>query len=152
VAEEDSPACRTHRELSKPGSTGSNLVYLSTVFLANSAKISTDDRTLSYSMDLRVRVPDYQVEKRFWRDQHYEGSYLFRDALIVVLEPPLQAGGEWEVRVGWESKNVGEAKRKITGEALAKGQLRVEEELPSANTKPGIKGKVVLIASGWNHA
>lgn len=152
ISEEDSPACRTHQELTQPGLSGSNLIYLSSVFLAHRARATSkpDDRTLSYSMDLRVRVPDYQVEQRFWPDQHYEGSYLFRDSLIVVLEPPAAAGGAWQVNVGWESRSVGEAPKAITGEALAQGQLRVEVPFAGARSKPGIRGQVLLIASAWN--
>lgn len=152
VAEEDSPACRTHQQLAQPGASRSNLIYLSSVFLAHRARATSkpDDRTLSYSMDLRVRVPDYQVDQRFWPDQHYEGSYLFRDSLIVVIEPPAAADGDWQVKVGWESKSVGEAPTAISGEALAQNQLRVEVPFAGAKTKPGIKGKVLLIASAWN--
>jgi hypothetical protein len=153
VAEEDSPACRTHKQLGG-ANAGARLVYLSTVFLANRARISKnpDDRTLSYSMDLRVRVPDYEKNNAFWPNQHYEGSYLFRDALIVTLEPPLADGGEWTVKYGWESCQVGLATETVTKDhkALLGGALRLEIDFGKADDKPGIAGKVVLVASAWN--
>jgi len=154
VAEEDSPACRTHKQLTAEGDTGSRHVYLSTVFLANRAKVSKnpDDRTLSYSMDVRVRVPDYEKDNAFWPNQHYEGSYLFRDSLIVTLTPPLVAGGDWSVQYGWESNQVGLATQALGYQTLQGNKLRLEVDLPAAPTKPGIAGKVVLIASAWNQA
>jgi hypothetical protein len=130
-------------------------VYLSTVFLAHRARAISKpgDRTLAYSMDLRVRVPDYQVERRFWPDQHYEGSYLFRDSLTLSIAPPAAPGGAWEARYDWESRTVGEAHTRvtgITGQALAENRLRVALPLPGQPRKPGIQGQVVLIASAWN--
>lgn len=152
IAEEDSPACRTHKQLTTQGAAGAKNVYLSTVFLANRARISNnpDDRTLSYSMDVRVRVPDYEKNNTFWPNHHYEGSYLFRDSLIVTMDPPQTAGDEWSVKYGWESNRVGVATRTLKPAALIGNKLRLEVDLPSTSSKPGIAGKVVLIASAWN--
>ena len=152
VAEEDSPACRTHKQLTTQGAAGAGLVYLSTVFLANRAKVSNnpDDRTLSYSMDVGVRVPDYEKNRAFWPNQHYEGSYLFRDSLIVTLTPAAVPGGAWQVDYGWESQSVGVASQSLPYTAIQGGKLRLEVDLPAPPTKPGITGKVVLIASAWN--
>ena len=150
ISEEDSPACRTHKQLMTQGAAGARNVYLSTVFLANSAKVSTADRTLSYAMDVRVRVPDYEKKKAFWPNEHYEGSYLFRDSLIVTLTPAEEAGGAWKVEYGWQSQSVGVASQSLPYTALQGGKLRLEVDLPAPDTKPGIAGKVVLIASAWN--
>ena len=152
IAEEDSPACRTHKQLTTQGAAGAKNVYLSTVFLANRARISNnpDDRTLSYSMDVRVRVPDYEKNNAFWPNHHYEGSYLFRDSLVVTMDPPQNPGDDWSVKYGWESNQVGVATRKLAYTALAGNKLRFEVPLPAKAAKPGISGKVVLIASAWN--
>ncbi|HEX2011186.1 MAG TPA: hypothetical protein VJN44_09645 [Roseateles sp.] len=150
TAEEDSPACRTHQQLTRQQGTGGNMVYLSSVFLANRAKISTQDRTLAYAMDLSVRVPDYQVDKRFWPDQHFEGSHLFRDSLLISLEPPINEGGDWQVKYNWESERVGVATRALSYETVKGGALQIEVSLPAGQSKPGVSGKVLLIVSAWN--
>ncbi|MCB2020287.1 MAG: hypothetical protein M9915_05935 [Rhizobacter sp.] len=152
VAEEDSPACRTHKQLTTQGAAGARNVYLSTVFLANRARISNnpDDRTLSYAMDVRVRVPDYEKNNAFWPNHHYEGSYLFRDSLIITMDPPQAAGADWSVKYGWDSNRVGSATRKLAYTALEGNKMRLEVPLPASASKPGIAGKVVLIASAWN--
>ena len=150
ISEEDSPACRSHKQLTTQGAAGARNVYLSTVFLANSAKVSTTDRTLSYAMDVAVRVPDYEKKNTFWANQHYEGSYLFRDSLIVTLTPPEKPGEAWRVDHGWQSQSVGLASQTLTDTALETDKLRLEVALPASSKKPGIAGKVVLIASAWN--
>ncbi|MDM4768210.1 hypothetical protein [Pelomonas sp. SE-A7] len=149
TSEEDSPACRSHQELLRKDSAG-NLVYLSTVFLSNRSKVSNADRTLAYAMDVAVRVPDYLIEKRFWPDQHFEGSHLFRDSLQISLEPPAAAGGEWGVKHGWESQQVGQATRKLSYTQVKGGGIRIEVPLPKSQRKPGLDGRIVLMVSAWN--
>jgi hypothetical protein len=149
VSEEDSPACRTHAQLTDPAQPGARMVYLSTVFLANRAKVSQNDRTLAYQMDLRVRVPDYEVERRFWPDSHYEGSYLFNDALRVVLEPPAAEGGAWQVSTQWQSSAEAPLVQQISGDDIAKGKVGVNTPFASPRMAPGLRGQVLLMASAW---
>ena len=157
TVEEDSPACRTHKQLTAPGASGSNMVYLSTVFLANRAKVSTDksDRTLSYAMDLGVRVPDYEVERKFWPNQHYEGSYLFRDQLTLVMTPPAPDQAQWKLDYGWLSQGTTSAVNvsksvEMTHAQIVGSKLKVEVPFASTATAPGMRGQVVLVASAWN--
>ena len=146
VAEEDSSACRTHQQLTDPTQVAARSIYMSTVFLANSAKVSNADRSLSYAMDLGIRVPDYMVNKSFWPMQHYEGAYLFRDGLILSMTPPLKDGDAWYVEYGWQSEAVGRTMRNISYKDLGNGKFEIV--IPFANSvAPGISGKVLLIAS-----
>ena len=92
VAEEDSVACRDHSVLKKATIAAPEKIYLSTVFLANRYKVNPKQRTLSYSMTIAVRVPDYEVEKKFWPDRHYEGGYLYRDTVVIELKVPTKTG------------------------------------------------------------
>ena len=87
VAEEDSPACRTHKQLTTQGAAGARNVYLSTVFLANRAKVSNnpDDAPCPMRWTCACACPTTRWNKAFWPNRHYEGSYLFRDSLIVTL-------------------------------------------------------------------
>ena len=66
------------------------------------------------------------------------------------MEPPQAAGDEWAVKYGWESNRVGVATRTLKPAALIGNKLRLEVDLPATTSKPGIAGKVVLIASAWN--
>lgn len=149
LAEEDSPACRTHAQLTDPANTAPRLIYLSTVFLANRSRVNQDDPSLAYSMDLGVRVPDYEVKGRFWAGGHFEGAYLFRDGLVVKMVPPPTPGGAWQVDYGWQSQSVGTATKDLAYRELGQGKL--ELRIPFSNDgAPGITGEVLLTASAWN--
>jgi hypothetical protein len=155
VAEEDSPACRTHKELTDPAKPERRSIYLSTVFLANRARVKQDRPTLAYAMTLGVRVPDYQVDRKFWLDGHYEGSSLFRDTLVVEIEPPLadDAAQNWSVRYGWQTDTAGKASLPMSATQLAGGRQQFTVPLSSlgaAAAAPGISGKVRLEVSAWD--
>jgi hypothetical protein len=151
VAEEDSPACRTQRQLAAPEQPEDASIYMSTVFLSNRARVNADRPSLAYAMTFAARVPDYQVEKRFWPDQHYEGGNLFRDTAIIEMTPPQAAGDEWAVKYNWLSKSDGVATKKLRYSELVGNAVQIE--IPFDNPKkPGIKGKIRLVVRPWNSA
>jgi hypothetical protein len=145
VAEEDSVACRSHREIM----AGKREIYLSTVFLANRARVNTRRRSLACSLTLGVRIPDYEVNRKLWFDKHFEGGYLFRDAVIVEMTPPSQEEGEWRVAYGWQSRSPVEATKTIA--ASADSSRRMELVVPFDGGKtPGMQGNLKFTVSGWN--
>lgn len=83
MAEEDSVACRTHKELMCPSKESARSIYLSTVFLDDH---DPQRHSLSYSVTLGVRVPDYEVDRSFMWNKHYEGGYLFRDSVVIDVK------------------------------------------------------------------
>jgi hypothetical protein len=111
-------------------------------------------KTLSYSVTIAVRVPDYEVEKQFWPDRHYEGGHLYRDSVVIELKPPARAGGDWQVFYNWQSRDVGQAEIKLSVEKLSAG--KVEVDIPfstkdeSAPRSPGVSGKLRFVISLWN--
>jgi len=147
TAEEDSVACFTHREwnAAKKG-IGK---YLSTVFLANRARVNRDRPSLAYSVAFGVRVPDYEVDRALWFDEHYEGGYLFRDSLVVELVPPQNADGAWHVRYAWQGQGVLPAGTPIEPKLLKSG--RAEVVIPFESGKfPGVNGRLRFLLSAWN--
>ncbi|MEW9897116.1 hypothetical protein ABWL39_00570 [Chitinivorax sp. PXF-14] len=149
VAEEDSVACRSHTELTDPANKLARKLYLSTVFLANSGKVNPDRKSLAYSMTLGVRVPDYEVERKFWADTHYEGSYLFRDSVVIEMIPAETPGDAWSINFAWQSDTVGRATTPIAYKMLKTGKLEIPIPFGN-NAAPGIQGKLRFIASAWN--
>jgi hypothetical protein len=104
-AEEDSPACRTYQEICDGRSEP---IHLSTVFLMNTARVNQNRPGLSYAVTLGVKAPDYEVDRAFWKDGHYEGVSIFRDSLVVTIYDPAAHAGiirkptaEWLVRYHW---------------------------------------------------
>lgn len=154
IAEEDSVACRDHSVLKNATAAAPEKVYLSTVFLANRYKANPRFRTLSYSMTIAVRVPDYEVNKQFWPDRHYEGGYLYRDTVVIELKPPAREGGEWQVGYNWQSRDVAQGNKPVPVEQLKNG--RAEIDIPFATRdetpprSPGLSGKLRFVISPWN--
>ena len=149
VSEEDSPACRTHKQLSDATSSLRN-IFLTTAFLTTDNQASKKRPVLAYSLTLGVRVPDYEVDNKFWFDGHYEGSFLFRDALIIELSPPQKSSQDWIVKQGWQSNQAGVASTKVNYETIENG--RIEIKIPfSTGSAPGITGQVRFVVSAWNN-
>jgi hypothetical protein len=150
VAEEDSVACVRHAEFLESKEKGNPVqLHLSTVFLANRARVVPTRRSLAYSMVLGVRVPDYEIDRRLWINEHYEGGYLFRDAVVVELVPPEQDGQPWHIEYDWQSDNLGKATRPLDPKELAGGKVEVLIPFDST-TRPGIRGRVRFVVGQWN--
>lgn len=136
IAEEDSVACRTLAQLQSQNPEERS-VYLSTVFLSEKAKVKQDRPSLGYAVHLGIRVPDYEIEGRFFGEDHYEGGALFRDTVEIELFPPQAPAADWRVVHIWKGSNVRqefavtpqdlkngtEFKVKFAGDRIA-GQLR----------------------------
>ena len=149
MAEEDSVACRSHQELIDPANKSARSLYLSSVFLAKHARVNPEHPSLAYSLTLGVRVPDYEVERKFWPDAHFEGGYLFRDALVVEIVPPQQSGESWTALFDWQSDQIGRASRPLAPQTLKTGKLIMS--IPFGSTRsPGIAGQLRFVVSAWN--
>jgi hypothetical protein len=149
TAEEDSVACRSHFEIVDPANTHARSIFLSSVFLANRARVDPARRSLAYSLTLGVRVPDYEIERKFWSDTHYEGGYLFRDAVIIETTPPAIPGEEWQVAFDWQSRNMGKAGTPLAFSRQKPGKIELSIPFDS-KTAPGIAGKLRFVVSPWN--
>lgn len=149
TCEEDSAACVTHQ-----GWKTNNTLYLSSVFLANYARVNPKRRTLAYSMTLGVRVPDYEIEKRLWPNEHYEGSYLFRDTVIIELQPPRTPTEKWKISYAWQATGVNTNGSELTAEQIDGGSVEVTLPIDSdLNHNPrnaAITGNLRFVVSSWN--
>jgi hypothetical protein len=148
VVEEDSVACLTHEEWAKAPKKHSEQ-YVSTVFLANRARVNPRRRSLAYSLQLGIRVPDYEIDRTLWFDKHYEGGYLFRNGLIVELTPPRVEGGKWKVQYAWQDQGFASAHTDISASEIKGGKMEVSIPFDSKTT-PGITGQVRFVVSAWD--
>ncbi len=148
TAEEDSVACLTHEEwTSAPKKNGQQ--FLSTVFLSNRARVNKKRRSLSYSLSLGIRVPDYEIENKLWLNKHYEGSYLYRNSIVLELFPPAVKGGKWKVTYGWQDQGFSPANKEIDPKTIRGGKIEISVPFNSTTT-PGMRGQLRFVVSGWN--
>jgi hypothetical protein len=154
TTEEDSVACISHAEWRKTPA-----LYLSSVFLANSAKINPKRRSLAYNMTLGIRAPDYEIERKLWRNEHYEGGYLYRNSIILEMIPPRSAREKWKITYAWQDSGVSAATTEVDAEELKNGSVEVPIAFESHTTgpdgkatptNPGIKGQLRFVISAWN--
>ncbi|MBM7060792.1 hypothetical protein JQX08_08720 [Pseudomonas sp. UL073] len=147
TSEEDSVACLAHKEWkSAPKKNGS--LYLSTLVLARRARVNPRRPSLACNLTLNVRVPDYEIERRLWVNQHFEGSYLFRNAVVLDVVPA-QNGQDWQIRYAWQDQGVSPASEPLDPQALRNGKQVVRIPF-SSGTRPGITGQLRLVLSAWN--
>lgn len=153
TSEEDSVACRSHRDIAKSRSRIARHVFLSTVFLTSQGpRPDLSDNTFAYSLTLGVRAPDYEVDGRFWPDRHFEGGYLFRDSIVVEMAPG-KAAKDWRITYDWQRDRVGEATTPLSFTRLKGGaiELKVPFASPEFGTGvPGIRGQLRFVAATWN--
>ncbi|MGC4030649.1 MAG: hypothetical protein QM754_02710 [Tepidisphaeraceae bacterium] len=154
TAEEDSAACRTHEELKNSAPATGKTIDLCTVFMAN-RYVMAGMNNFAYRMGLGIRVPDYTVDGVLWFDKHYEGGYLFRDAVISEITPPAKPGDSWGVKFSWETQNAMAATRTAPLNNLSNGDAEIVLEFDSKSddnspSTPGIAGRVIFRVSQWN--
>lgn len=150
VAEEDSVACFTHEEVRAARQKAIKVSkYLSTVFLAKRARVQRNRPSLAYRVDFGVRVPDYEVKRALWFDQHYEGGYLFRDAMIVEVTPPAGPADTWQAQFAWQGNSVRAAEDNLPGVERKDGSVVFSTTFASDGT-PGVRGTLRFVVSPWN--
>ena len=115
------------------------------------SELANDELTLA------VRVPDYEVKKKFWPDRHYEGQYLFRDSIVVEMTPPANDAGTWKVTYNWQRNDVGQSSEPIPAEELEKlddGSVALTFPFSTGDAtpprSPGISGRLRFVVSRWN--
>lgn len=144
-AEEDSVACISQQELSDKHPIKE---YLSSVFLANRERVK-GKRDLAYRLDLGIRVPDYEIDRKLWVNEHYEGSYLFRNSIALALTPPSDTAQEWRIKYGWQDQGFSQADEKINPQDTTGGKVEVVIPFESKTT-PGVTGNLRFVISPWN--
>lgn len=125
------------------------LVRLASTFLSNQATVAKRRPSLGFSLDLRILVPEYVIDGRWFNRDHYEGGYLFRDKINLEAVHDREKG--WRLRYGFDSQ---------TPNQTAPGQFADREDreancyrftIPIAqDTRPGFKGTLVLDTMPWN--
>lgn len=154
--DEGSAVFRTYKELFEVPKKQQRHPQLFSVFLSKQARrdvLKHDDlpggsRSLGFGIDLRVMVPQYELDGRLLSRNHYRGGHLFHDKINVEAMPPRGARGTWSLKYGFDSETPNEAQ--YTAEPTGSdGHLMfaIPIEQPS---RPGIKAELRLRTTPWN--
>jgi hypothetical protein len=157
---ENSAIFRTYDELfpEKPGgkreADRSKSPHLFSIFLDPSKSVKAS-QSVSFAFDLKVLVPDYEVDGFLFLKRHYEGGFILRELILVEAYPDDKALGGWRIKYGFQEINPG--KPGVTAETRA---LPGRDAAPTPGlafdiaieqkAKPGIRGTLRIQARPWS--
>ncbi|HHM11987.1 MAG TPA: hypothetical protein ENJ16_00420 [Planctomycetaceae bacterium] len=137
--------------------------HLFSVFLALHGRVKKSSRSLGFAIDLKVRVPDYEVDGILWADRHYEGTTLFDKTIIVEATPPPKnkPGRDYRVRYSLNDKgNLNRATKRLKRDDSSVWDSAAADNdetdtvlfrIPLASSSvPGLKGTLRLLCRPWN--
>ena len=124
--------------------------HLFSAFLDPKKSMKTTN-SVSLAFDLKVMVPDYEVDNVLFLKRHYEGGYIYRQLIIVEASPDENALGGWKINFGYQDDTPGVAKTPALTQPLPKekGQglyFNIPFEQPK---RPGIKATLRIEARPW---
>ena len=91
---------------------------LFTAFLAK--KMTTSGhKTLAFTVHIRIPVPDYEVCGRVRSEEHFGGSVLFDDRLVVKIGGRGSGESPRELRYGWSADGAGSAPNPVKPEGVS---------------------------------
>jgi hypothetical protein len=119
-------------------------VYLYTGYLLKAARVKRRG-PLGFSLDLGLCVPEYEVDRKWRLDDHFEGGYIFRDKVNFDLSI---SNGTAKLKYGLDSKTPNRAGKVL--EATTEGAV-TEFRIPVVRrSKPGITATLKICATPWN--
>lgn len=139
LVDEESAIFETYDELVRPDKE----IHLFITYLAGWARVRKTRPKLGLSLDLRVLVPEYEIDGSWFADEHYDGGYLFRDKLNLEVS----AGNEPLLRYGWDSRTPNRATQSIRAagdEALREYWIPVRQK-----SAPGINAELIIRTRPW---
>ncbi len=151
VAAEASAVFRKYEEL-QGADEALRHPHLFSTFLSASgwAKANARRPYLGFSIELRIRVPEFVLDGAFLLDDHHEGSNIFSDTILVDVAPPKGRAGRWRVRYGFDSSTPGRATRPLEVVPFEGGaRLAIPVRQPN---HPSIDAVLELTARPWNRS
>ena len=143
---EHSAIFRDYDELMHDDSGKHRMPRMFSVYLSEKARIG-NQRSLAFSTQLRVLVPDYEVDGFLFLDDHFEGGTIFDDRLIVQLRRG-DANQAWKLRYGWNSSTPGRATRSV--DPVAQDGALLFDVPVETRRDPGIEATLRLTVGDWS--
>jgi hypothetical protein len=123
--------------------------HLFSVFLDPSKSVKTS-KSVSFALDLKALVPDYEVDGLMFIKRHFEGGFIFLELVLVEALPDSTAIGGWRIKFGHQDVNPGKPgvdamTRKLEGEAGIAFDIPITQKM-----RPGLAGSLRIEARPWN--
>ena len=122
--------------------------HLFSVFLDPSKSVKASG-SVSFAFDLKVLVPDYEVDGVLFMKRHYEGGYIMRELILVEAFPDQTALGGWRIKYGYQEDNPGRPGKDADTRELEDG-AGIAFDIPIAQkARPGVTGTLRIEARSW---
>jgi hypothetical protein len=116
-------------------------VYLFTGYLTKDAR-QASDQALMFMIDFGVRIPLFEINRKFWFDEHFEG-FMYQELITLAIR-------DKTIRYGLSMQDgIGNAPHAadITEQD---GQRRISIAVGTAvDAKPGFQGRLELMVDEW---
>ena len=123
--------------------------FLFSVFLDPSKSVKTS-KSVSFAFDLKVLVPDYQVDGVLFMKRHYEGGFIYRELILIEAFPDDSALGGWSIKYGYQDMNPGKPGKDAVTRALGGKETGIAFDIPiEQKTRPGLRGTLRIEARPW---
>ena len=105
---------------------------------------------MSFAFDLKVLVPDYEVDGVLFLKRHYEGGFILRELILVEAFPDKEALGGWRIKYGYQEDNPGKPGVVAETHALL-GEPGLAFDIPlEQKVRPGFTGRLRIEARPWS--
>lgn len=125
--------------------------HLFSVFLDPRRSVK-QSKSVSLAFDMKVLVPDYEVNGVLFLKRHYEGGFIYRELILVEAFPDKTAPGGWRAKYGYQDINPGKpgvdaAFRTLVNADPAAG---LAFDIPiQQKARPGLLGTLRIEARPW---
>jgi len=152
---ENSAIFRTYSQLF-PGKDGTARAadrtqspHLFSVFLDPKRSVKTS-KSVSFAFDVKVLVPDYEVDGVLFMKRHYEGGFIYRELILVEAFPDPAAPNGWRVKYGFQDINPGKPGIDAELKPLANQAEGFGFSIPiEQKIRPGLRGTLRIEARPW---
>jgi len=122
--------------------------HLFSVFLDPAKSVKTSG-SVSFAFELKVLVPDYELDGVLFMKRHYEGGYIMHELILVEAFADAAAPGGWRIKYGYQEDNPGKPGKNAETRELD-GETGVAFSIPIAQKRrPGVKGALRIEARPW---
>jgi hypothetical protein len=122
--------------------------HLFSVFLDPSKSVM-ESGSVSFGFDLRVLVPDYEVDGILYLKRHYEGGYLYRELILVEAIPDTKSNTGWRIKYGFQEANPGRPGKTAETQDL-ENESGFAFDIPiEQKRRPGLTGTLRIECRPW---
>ncbi|WP_020412092.1 hypothetical protein [Microbulbifer variabilis] len=165
MVSENSEIFRKYNELFSKGNNSKRVPnrsmspHLFSVFLDPEKSSDSDleidnehSNSVCFAIDLKVMMPDYEVDHVLFMKRHYEGDFIFRKLIPIEAVPNANAPGGWRIMYSDRENTLSMNPKPLEATAIKDGDtvLGYSYSIPiKQGSRPGITGSLKLEVRPW---